>query len=109
MVGKLLYLGNERPDAQVVIQYLAGKSTCPTEQALKIFRHPAPGVSILRGNPMDYNGTGSALVEAVNDGNFANDRETRRSLSSGQVYVNRVLVYSRTWQRFPAGRRSWLR
>ena len=41
MVGKLLYLSNERPDAQAVIQYLAGKSSSPTEQALKILRHLA--------------------------------------------------------------------
>ena len=33
-------------------------------------------------------------MEAVSDSNFANDRETRRSLSSGQVYINSALVYS---------------
>ncbi|CAE7357241.1 unnamed protein product, partial [Symbiodinium sp. CCMP2456] len=33
-------------------------------------------------------------TKAISDSNFANDRETRKSLSSGQVYVNNALVYS---------------
>ncbi|CAE7907020.1 GIP, partial [Symbiodinium necroappetens] len=101
MVGKLLYLSNERPDAQVVIQYLASKSSCPTEQSMKVLKHLAgylyatrgygvnvknrAGVSILRGNHINHDPVCNALVEAVSDSNFANDRETRRSLSSGQV------------------------
>ena len=110
MVGKLLYLSNERPDAQVVIQYLASKSSCPTEQSMKVLKHLAgylyatrgygvnvknrAGVSILRGNHINHDPVCNALVEAVSDSNFANDRETRRSLSSGQVYLNGALVYS---------------
>ena len=110
MVGKLLYLSNERPDAQVVTQYLASKSSCPTEQSMKVLKHLAgylyatrgygvnvknrAGVSILRGSHINHDPVCNALVEAVSDSNFANDRETRRSLSSGQVYLNSALVYS---------------
>ena len=115
IVGKLLYISGERPDAQVVIQYLAGKASQPTERALKVLKHLAgflhstrdyginlknqPGISILRdGSSSSSASSGSeqrpALVEAISDSNFAIDRETRKSLSCGQVYVNRALVYS---------------
>ena len=115
IVGKLLYISGERPDAQVVIQYLAGKASQPTERALKVLKHLAgflhstrdyginlknqPGISILRdGSSSSSASSGSeqrrALVEAISDSNFANDRETRKSLSCGQVYVNRALAYS---------------
>ncbi|CAE7206019.1 unnamed protein product [Symbiodinium sp. CCMP2592] len=47
MLGKVLYMSNERPDAQ-----------------------------------------------ALSDSNFANDRETRKSLSSGQIYIDQALMYS---------------
>ena len=118
IVGKLLYISGERPDAQVVIvviQYLAGKASQPTERALKVLKHLArflhstrdyginlknqPGISILRDVSSSSSASSgseqrTALVEAISDSNFANDRETRKSLSCGQVYVNRALVYS---------------
>ncbi|CAE7393937.1 RE1, partial [Symbiodinium necroappetens] len=90
MVGKLLYLSNERPDAQVVIQYLASKSSCPTEQSMKILKHLPGYLYATRG----YGVNVKNRAGAVSDSNFANDRETRRSLSSGQVYLNSALVYS---------------
>ena len=34
------------------------------------------------------------LVEAVSDSNFATDRATRKSLSSGHVYIDRCLTFS---------------
>ena len=41
VVGKLLYMSNERPDAQVVIQYLAGKASSPSKQAVRVLKHLA--------------------------------------------------------------------
>ena len=34
------------------------------------------------------------VVEAVSDSNFATDRATRKSLSSGHVYIDRCLMFS---------------
>ena len=34
------------------------------------------------------------LVEGYSDSNFANDRATRKSLSSGQIYIDQALMYS---------------
>ena len=33
------------------------------------------------------------LVEAVSDSNFATNRATRKSLSSGHVYIDRCLMF----------------
>ncbi|CAE7264821.1 unnamed protein product, partial [Symbiodinium sp. CCMP2456] len=56
------------------------------------------GESILRceGEPSSQEGRSSPghLVEAVSDSNFANDRTTRKSLSAGQIYVDRALAFS---------------
>ena len=49
IVGKLLYISGERPDAQVVIQYLAGKASQPTERALKVLKHLAGFLHSTRG------------------------------------------------------------
>ncbi|CAE7908149.1 unnamed protein product, partial [Symbiodinium necroappetens] len=114
VVGKLLYISCERPDAQVVIQYLASKASKPTTTSQKVLEHLAGylwgtqgyginlrmrrGESILRceGEPPTAKPTKAAnhLVEAVSDSNFANDRATRKSLSSGQIYVDGALAFS---------------
>ena len=56
------------------------------------------GESILRceGEPPTARVPNAAnhLVEAVSDSNFASDRATRKSLSSGQIYVDGALVFS---------------
>ncbi|CAE7202129.1 unnamed protein product, partial [Symbiodinium necroappetens] len=119
IVGKLLYISNERPDAQVVIQYLASRASSPTVTSKRVVEHlagyfwatqghginlcPCRGRSVMRTE--DPSGPGGDLpparikgakhlVEAVSDSNFANDRTTRRSLSSGQLYVNGALAFS---------------
>ena len=123
VVGKLLYMSNERPDAQVVIQYLAGKASSPSKQAMRVLKHLAgylhatqgfgvnlrnsKGWSVLRPSTrerneeaaMDTHGerdnpAAKDLIEVISDSNFANDRSTRKSLSSGQIYINQALMYS---------------
>ena len=116
VVGKLLYISSERPDAQVVIQYLASKASSPTKNAQQVLRHLCgylwatqghginlrvrAGSSILRAEgaqPDDASARdqhGKHIVEAVSDSNFANNQETRRSLSSGHIYYDGALVYS---------------
>ena len=116
IVGKLLYISSERPDAQVVIQHLASKASSPTVNAKRVLDHlagylwatqghgvnlrPSKGTSVLRceGNAMGedrtYSKNAHHLVEAISDSNFANDRATRKSLSSGQLYVNGALAFS---------------
>ena len=114
VVGKLLYISCERPDAQVVIQHLASKASKPTTTSQKVLEHLAgylwgtqgyginlrmrQGESIMRceGEPPTAKPTKAAshLVEAVSDSNFANDRATRKSLSSGQIYVDGALAFS---------------
>ena len=41
VVGKLLYISCERPDAQVVIQYLVSKASKPTTTSQKVLEHLA--------------------------------------------------------------------
>ncbi|CAE7315730.1 unnamed protein product [Symbiodinium natans] len=111
IVGKLLYISGERPDAQVVIQYLAAKASRPTVTATKILKHLVgylkategqginlkceKGESIMRdGDPESHSYQPHHLVEAVSDSNFANDRTTRKSLSSGHIYLNKCLMFS---------------
>ena len=108
VVGKLLYIAGERPDIQVVIQYLASKASAPTEGAMRVLKHlagfmkqteghgvnlkMAKGATIMEFEP--HEPRSSHLVEAVSDSNFANDRTTRKSLSSGHIYINKCLVFS---------------
>ena len=119
IVGKLLYISNERPDAQVVIQYLASRASSPTVTSKRVVEHlagylwatqghginlcPCQGRSVMRAEgssdpggdqPQGHSSTAKHLIEAVSDSNFANDKATRRSLSSGQLYVNGALAFS---------------
>ncbi|CAE7384883.1 unnamed protein product, partial [Symbiodinium microadriaticum] len=119
IVGKLLYISNERPDAQVVIQYLASRASSPTVTSKRVVEHlagylwatqghginlcPCQGRSVMRAEgssdpggdqPPGHSSTAKHLIEAVSDSNFANDKATRRSLSSGQLYVNGALAFS---------------
>ncbi|CAE7197298.1 RE1 [Symbiodinium sp. CCMP2592] len=108
VVGKLLYIAGERPDLQVVIQFLASRAAAPTEGALRVLKHLAGfmkateghGVNLKaakRASIMNFDANvpyGKHLVEAVSDSNFATDRNTRKSLSSGHVYIDKCLMFS---------------
>ncbi|CAE7866178.1 LMP1, partial [Symbiodinium necroappetens] len=39
MLGKVLYMSNERPDAQAVIQNLSSRTAKPTAKAMKLMKH----------------------------------------------------------------------
>ena len=39
MLGKVLYMSNERPDAQAVIQNLSSRAAKPTAKAMKLIKH----------------------------------------------------------------------
>ncbi|CAE7436535.1 unnamed protein product [Symbiodinium sp. CCMP2592] len=114
MLGKLLYMSAERPDCQAAIQYLSGKASAPTERAAKLLRHLVgymwenqgygvklklhPGRSVMQLTGDHQGGPGGEehehLIEGFSDSNFANDRTTRRSLSSGQIFIGQALAYS---------------
>ena len=113
MLGKVLYMSNERPDAQAVIQNLSSRAAQPTAKAMKLMKHLvgylwgtqgygvnlclAPGKSVMnfaRGKLNPDEPIAEHLVEGYSDSNFANDRTTRKSLSSGQIYIDQALMYS---------------
>ena len=113
MLGKVLYMSNERPDAQAVIQNLSSRAAKPTAKAMKLIKHLvgylwgtqgygvnlclAPGKSVMnfaRGKLTPDEPIIEHLVEGYSDSNFANDRTTRKSLSSGQIYIDQALMYS---------------
>ena len=108
VAGKLLYVAAERPDVQVVIQFLASKAAAPTEGALRVLKHLAGFMKATEGHGVNLKAAKGAsimnfaahdtysqhLVEAVSDSNFATDRATRKSFSSGHVYVDRCLMFS---------------
>ena len=108
LVGKLLYIAAERPDVQVVIQFLASKAAAPTEGALRVLKHLAGFMKATEGHGVNLKAAKGAsimnfgahdvysqhVVEAVSDSNFATDRATRKSLSSGHVYIDRCLMFS---------------
>ena len=50
VVGKLLYIAAERPDVQVVIQFLASKAAAPTEGALRVLKHLAGFMKATEGH-----------------------------------------------------------
>ncbi|CAE7411360.1 unnamed protein product [Symbiodinium sp. CCMP2592] len=101
VVGKLLYIAGERPDLQVVIQFLAGHFVCSSTWLAGFMKateghgvnfKATKGASIMN---FDASGPyGKHLVEAVSDSNFATDRNTRKSLSSGHVYIDKCLMFS---------------
>ena len=113
MLGKVLYMSNERPDAQAVIQNLSSRAAQPTAKAMKLMKHLvgylwgtqgygvnlclAPGKAVMnfaRGKLNPDEPIAEHLVEGYSDSNFANDRTTRKSLSSGQIYIDQALMYS---------------
>ena len=62
MVGKLLYIAGERPDLQVVIQYLASKAAAPTEGALRVLKHMAGFMKATEGYGVNLHSTKGASI-----------------------------------------------
>ncbi|CAE7840199.1 unnamed protein product [Symbiodinium sp. CCMP2592] len=92
----------------------SGEASAPTERAAKLLRHLVgymwetqgygvklklhPGRSVMKLTG-DHQGSLEGeehdhLIEGFSDSNFANDRTTRRSLSSGQIFIGQALAYS---------------
>ena len=114
-VGKLLYISPDRPDAQYVAQGLAGFMQQPTKkswQAMQhvssyllgtmdeglLFEHPPRGRSMLNDDDniyeWDLNEEKKSMLEVVCDADYAGQRDTRKSVSSVQIYLDGCLLES---------------
>ena len=113
IVGRLMYMASERPDAQFGIQCLARKMSAPTKQALKNAWHLCSylqgtidygvrlsrrekGRSVLDTREEEEINNGPAhLVEVLTDADYAGNRDDRKSTTSFQVYIDGNLIESR--------------
>ena len=112
VVGKLLYIAAERPDVQVVIQFLASKAAAPTEGALCVLKHLAGFMKATEGHGVNLKAAKGAsimnfaahdtysqhLVEAVSDSNFGTDRATRKSLVALTQTVGESILIHKVWE-----------
>ncbi|CAE7559810.1 true [Symbiodinium microadriaticum] len=112
VVGKLLYIAAERPDVQVVIQFLASKAAAPTEGALRVLKHLAGFMKATEGHGVNLKAAKGAsimnfaahdtysqhLVEAVSDSNFGTDRATRKSLVALTQTVGESILIHKVWE-----------
>ena len=113
IVGRLMYLAGERPDAQFAIQCLARHMAKPTAQAMKhawhvcsyLFGAGGFGVRIdskSRGQSVmdmrcsvDVEPQDQHLVEVVTDADYAGNQHDRKSTSSFQIFIDGNLVESK--------------
>ena len=113
IVGRLMYLAGERPDAQFAIQCLARHMAKPTAQAMKhawhvcsyLFGTGGFGVRIdskSRGQSVmdmrcsvDVEPQDQHLVEVVTDADYAGNQHDRKSTSSFQIFIDGNLVESK--------------
>ena len=122
-VGILLYVAQDRPDLQFAVQRLASGMSNPTEKQEKQLRHTASyynstqeycltyrktpvGCSnlhqeIRRGSydfpPGNVSGKGDAgqhRIEIFSDSDWAGDKRTRKSTSSGTFFLDGQLIFS---------------
>ena len=113
-IGKLLYIGPDRPDVQFVSQGLASFIQVPTRKAWQYLKHVssyllgtknegillqvgARGKSVLNtdddGNFEIENGEKS-LIEVICDADYAGDQVTRKSVSGVQFFLNGNMMES---------------
>ena len=112
----MLYIVSERPDIAFTVRALSARMANPSEKMLKIavglvgYLQFTPGVSkalkkawpgkrvLDNRDEADVRGDDQHVVEAICDADFAACKTTRRSISSGQVFINGALVlaFSRT-------------
>ena len=113
VVGRLMYMASERPDAQFAIQSLAKKMAAPTQEAWRRAWHLCSylygtidfGVRLSRrekGRSMldpredeEVDPEEFHLLEVVTDSDYAGSREDRKSTSSFQIYIDGNLIESR--------------
>ena len=113
IVGRLMYMASERPDAQFGIQCLARKMSAPAKQALKNAWHLCSylqgtidygvrlskrekGRSVLDSREDEEINSGPVhLVEVLTDADYAGNRDDRKSTTSFQVFIDGNLIESR--------------
>ena len=113
LVGRMMYLSGERPDAQFAIQTLARSMAKPTEKSMKnahhvvsylvgtmgygiLICHAAKGQSMLdTRDPDEIEDKPYNLVEVVCDSDYAGNKNDRKSTTSFQVFVDGNLIESR--------------
>ena len=113
IVGRLMYLAGERPDAQFAIQCLARHMAKPTTQAMKhawhvcsyLFGTGGYGVRIdskSRGQSVmdmrcsvDVEPLEQHLIEVVTDADYAGNQHDQKSTSSFQIFMDGNLVESK--------------
>ena len=113
IVGKLMYISGERPDAQHAIQCLARHMAKPTQMAMKNAEHVvsylfgAAGYGVMmdsrkRGQSvMDVREEEEAiehsqhLLEVITDADYAGNKNDRKSTSSFQIFMDGNLIESK--------------
>ena len=113
VVGRLMYLAGERPDAHFAIQNLARFMARPTKQAWNKAWHVcsylqhtegygvrvsarAKGQSVMNVKDSDeVEDKDQHLLEVVTDADYAGDRNDHRSTTSFQVFIDGNLMESR--------------
>ena len=113
VVGKMLYIANERPDAQHTIQVLASKMSSPVTESwydachlasylfntmdygIKIF-DSKKGKSVLDMRSVeDVEEKTDHMLEIVTDADYAGNQETRKSTTSYQIYMDGNLIQAK--------------
>ena len=112
VVGRLMYLSGERPDAQFSIQSLARSMAKPTQQAWKNAWHVCSylqgtmgfgvriglrkkGQSVMDVREEDGVEEKKPLIEVVTDADYAGNKNDRRSTTSFQIFIDGNLMESR--------------
>ena len=114
-VGKLLYIAPDRPDIQYVAQGLASLMSCSTKKGWRamqhvssyllgtmnegiLFEHGAKGRCVLNTDDNIYEWNidqeNKSILEVICDADYAGQRDSRKSVSSVQIFLNGCLVES---------------
>ncbi|CAJ1425927.1 unnamed protein product, partial [Effrenium voratum] len=83
IAGKMLYIGGERPDCQFAINALAAWMSKPTKTA---WRHAEHLASYLEQQEIEVKKV--HLMEVVADSDYAGDQNSRKSITSFQVFLD---------------------
>lgn len=111
VVGRLVHMSGERPDAQFAIQSLARHMARPTQQAWKTARHVCSYLQGTEGFGARLRAKGQFvmdlreaeevedkqkhLLEIVTDADYAGNKDDRKSAKSFQVFLDGNLMESR--------------
>ena len=117
-VGILLYVGQDRPDLQFAVRGLASKMSSPTHHSWKqlvhlvqymskteayhlVYRKTPRGISNLhnsiRNGTFDFSMVAEKqehLLEVFSDSDWAGSKSTRKSTSSGTMFLDGQVIYT---------------